>query len=137
MTIRTALGYVYESRSQDVGATWCEPIRTTLVSPSAPATLLRDPHSADLWIFYCANPAGAEADWAERNPLAVAISQDHGATWGESRLIEDDPGKSFSYISADVVGDFLHLTYYDWSKGVPNFYLTNIRHRIIPLTWIR
>jgi len=137
MIIRTTSGRQYWARSHDGGNRWTTPEPTQLVSPAAPATVVRAPECDDLWIFWCSNPQGAAAAWAERNPLSFTISHDHGATWGEPLLIEDDEAKAFSYISFDVVGEHAHLTYYDWSKGQPNFHMCNLRQRTIPLAWLR
>lgn len=137
MIIRTTSGCQYQSRSHDGGDSWSTPVPTELVSPAAPATVVRDPASDDLWIFWCSNPKGAAASWAERNPLSFAVSRDHGHTWSTPRLIEDDESKAFSYISFDIVGEHALLTYYDWSKGQPNFYMCNLRQRTIPLAWLR
>jgi hypothetical protein len=135
MTIRTDVGCLYEARSQDGGVSWSTPQPTGFVSPSAPSTVFRDPASQNLWMFWCANPKGAQAGWAERNPQVLAVSSDDGHTWSTPRPIEDDPAKGFGYISVDVIGEQVHLTYYDWSHGEKNFYMCHLRHRVIPRSW--
>jgi hypothetical protein len=137
MTIRTTLGHLYESRSQDDGENWSSAQPTQLVSPSAPSTVVRDPTSDDLWMFWCCNAAGAAAGWGDRSPQAVCISKDNGQTWGAPRLFEDDLNRGFGYISVDVVRGEVLLTYYDWARGNPNFYLCQLRQRKIDVAWFR
>lgn len=137
MSIRTGVGWLYEARSSDGGQTWSSPVPTAFVSASAPSTVVKDPGSNDLWMFWCANPKGAETEWSDRNPQMLAISHDNGHTWGPPRPIEDDTNKSFGYISVTVVRDQVHLTYYDWTKGQYNFYMCNLRQRTIPIGWFR
>ena len=135
MTIRTATGHLYEARSHDDGATWRELKATALQSPAAPSTVVRDPGSQDLWMFWCNRPAGA---WRQRTPQAFARSTDHGRTWSPPRNIESDPDHGYGYISCRVVADEALLTYYDWSnQGQGDFQLTSLRQRIIPLSWLR
>jgi hypothetical protein len=133
MTIRTALGVLYEARSHDGGATWGELAPTKLPSPAAPSTVVRAPGSEELWMFWCNNAA---AKWKDRTPQVFARSTDNGRTWSEPRVIEHAPKHSYGYISfTRVKGDAL-LTYYDWEdKGQGGFHMTSLRQRTIPLTW--
>src|SRR5207253_4325559 len=80
MTIRTATGVLYEARSHDGGETWKDFGPTKLPSPAAPSTVVRDPASNDLWMFWCNN---AKGQWKGRSPQVLAISRDNGKTWGE------------------------------------------------------
>lgn len=133
MTIRTALGHLYEARSRDNGATWADLRATALPAPAAPSTVFRDPNSADLWLFWCNRAGGG---WKMRNPQVVAVSGDHGRTWGAPRPIETDPRQSYGYISCTVVKRHLLLTYYDWADaGQAPFQDTALRQRTIPLAW--
>ena len=135
MTIRTAVGVLYEARSRDGGATWGELAPTKLPSPAAPSTVVRAPDSDELWLFWCNN---AKGKWKGRSPQVFAASTDHGRTWSEPRLIEHDPKHSYGYISFTRVKDLALLTYYDWTdNGQPAFHLTNLRQRTIPLAWLR
>lgn len=134
MTIRTKLGVLYESRSLDGGMTWADPSPTKLPSPAAPSTVFRDPRSGSLWMFWINR---AKGDWKQRTPLSLAVSRDHGQTWGTPRDIENDPRRSFGYVSVDVIaGDRVLLTYYDWhDQGQPSFAGTSLRQRTILLSW--
>ena len=133
MNIRTTLGQVYASRSIDGGQTWSAPVPTGLPAPAAPSTVLRNPASAELWILWCDRP---KAGWRGRSRIVSARSNDHGKTWGSSRVIEDDSRHSYGYISAEVVRQQVLLTYYDWTdNGQPPFEQTNLRQRTIPVAW--
>ena len=135
MTIRTAIGVLYESRSRDDGATWTDLAPTKLPAPAAPSTVVRAPDSDELWLFWCNN---AKANWKQRTPQVVARSTDNGMTWSEPRAIETDPKHGYGYISFTRVKDDALLTYYDWEdKGQPSFQMTALRQRTIPLTWFR
>jgi Neuraminidase (sialidase) len=135
MTIRTALGVLYEARSRDGGASWSELAPTNLPSPAAPSTLVRAPGSDELWMFWCNN---AKAKWKDRTPQVFARSTDHGRTWSEPRLIEHATGHGYGYISFTRVNDDALLTYYDWQdRGQPGFHMTALRQRTIPLAWFR
>lgn len=133
MTIRTALGFVYEARSRDGGATWADFGPTKLTSPAAPSTVFRQPGGDALWMFYINRPKGS---WKQRNPLVLAVSNDHGKTWGEPRPIETDERHSYGYYSVTPLKHAVLLTYYDWEdRGQPGFHLTNLRARHIPRRW--
>jgi hypothetical protein len=133
MTIRTTRGHVYEARSHDAGMTWSEPRPTKLPSISAPATVLRDPTSKDLWIIWNNRSTGG---WKDRTPLSLACSHDHGATWSKPRSIEDNPRHGYAYTSIRILKDQVLLTYYDWpNRGQPAFESTSLRQRTIPLAW--
>ena len=135
MTIRTAVGVLYEARSRDGGATWGDLAPTKLPAPAAPSTVVRAPGSDELWLFWCNN---AKGKWKDRSPQVFAASKDHGRTWSEPRFVEDDPKHSYGYISFTRVKDHALLTYYDWAdNGQPAFHMTSLRQRTIPLAWLR
>jgi hypothetical protein len=135
MTIRTALGVLYEARSRDGGATWADLAPTTLPAPAAPSTVVREPGGNDLWLFWCNN---AKAKWKDRTPQVFARSSDNGRTWSEPRAIEHAPKHGYGYISFTRVKDHALLTYYDWQdNGQGGFHMTSLRQRLIPLAWFR
>jgi hypothetical protein len=136
LTLRTATGFLYEARSTDAAHTWQDLRSTGLVSPAAPSTVTRDPHSDDLWLFYCDRPG--KSNWKQRSRQVLTISQDHGHTWSAPRPIEDDPKHSYGYISVTPVRNHVLLTYYDWhDQGQPGFHMTHLRARHIPTPWFR
>ena len=133
MTIRTALGVLYEARSRDGGATWGEFRATELPSPAAPSTVVREPGGEELWMFWCDN---AKGNWKGRNRIVFAASRDHGRTWGARRAVEADPKGSFGYTSVTPVRGHVLLTYYDWrDRGQRDFDQTSLRSRMIPRGW--
>lgn len=133
MSIRTQAGVLYEARSRNNGTTWADLGPTRLASPAAPSTVVRLPDRDDLWLFWCDR---AKANWKGRSRLVFASSKDHGATWSERRVIEDDPQHSYAYTSFTWVKEHALLTYYDWhDEGQANFDRTNLRARMIPAGW--
>jgi hypothetical protein len=134
MTIRTALGHLYEARSRDGGATWADFRATDLPAPAAPSTVVRAPGGDALWMLWCDNARG---NWKGRTRIVFADSKDHGRTWSAPRFVESDPRGSFGYTSVTPVGgDHVLLTYYDWrDRGQPPFDGTSLRSRLIPRAW--
>jgi hypothetical protein len=107
-----------------------------LTAPVAPSTVVRDPTSHDLWLFWLNRAGGNKVTWKQRTPLVLAVSHDNGATWSDPRTIESDPTHGYGYFSVDVVNEQVLLTYYDWAdEGQKNFQNTNLRQRTIPLAW--
>jgi arylsulfatase A-like enzyme len=134
MTIRTALGVLYEARSRDGGVTWEDLGPTNLPAPAAPSTVLREPGGYYLWLFWCNN---VKAGWKQRTPQVFATSRDDGRTWSAPVEIENDPKHSYGYISFTPVKGNALLTYYDWrDEGQPSFHMTALRQRTIPLAWL-
>ena len=136
MTIRTKTGYLYEARSYDDGAYWRELKQSPLASAEAPATVIRAPHTGDLWILWCNTPYNGK--WYARNDVALAISKDNGATWGAAITLEHNTEHSFGYISAMFHDDALWISYYDWpfepnAEKFRMFHMTSSRLRKIPL----
>ena len=136
MTIRTALGRAYEARSRDAGQTWNDVRATTLASPAAPATVVREPGGDALWILWCDN---AKGNWKGRNDIVFSASHDNGRTWSTPpRVVEEDPRGSFGYTSVTFIKGRALLTYYDWrDHGQPAFQETHLRARLIPIAWFK
>ncbi len=136
MTIRTKLGFLYEARSYDQGATWVELQNSAVPSAEAPSTVVRDPKSGDLWMFWCNTPY--EGHWYARHDIAIAVSRDSGRSWGPALTLEHNKEHSYGYVSVTVVQDYVLMTYYDWvlEAEKPNaglFNMTSLRQRIVPL----
>ena len=111
MWIRTNGGCQYMCHSADRGETWSEPKPSPLVSPLSPASIKRLPTGdlLALWNDHASHPEMKTKgeSWANgwRSPLAAAISRDEGATWGDVRLVEDDPDGWFCYIAIEPLDD--------------------------------
>lgn len=100
---RTRQGLVFQIASEDSGRTWGPMTLTDLPNPNAgtDAVTLRD--GRHLLVFN--NTAKG------RSPLNVALSTD-GKTWRPKLVLEDTPGKEFSYPAIIQTRDGrVHITY--------------------------
>ncbi len=121
MIIRTKLGCQYTSESGDDGETWTVPRPSDLLSPEAPATVVRIPSTGDLlavWNDQCNQPeAFRRRHPPVRSPLAAAISRDGGQTWQNHKLLEDAPGHGYCYTAIAFAGDRVLLAYCAHASG--------------------
>jgi Neuraminidase (sialidase) len=115
MVIRTKLGSQYLSESTDHGETWSMPRPGPLLSPDAPASIVRIPNTDDLlavWNDHEGQPESYRRHQPPiRTPLAVAISHDGGATWVNHKLIEKQPVHTYCYTAIAFAGDRVLLGY--------------------------
>ena len=82
MALRTQLGSVYISRSEDGGETWSEPFASGLEASEAPLAMSCFPDSDRLVLSYCSARYEPEHHHrGERTPLTVATSTDAGESW--------------------------------------------------------
>jgi sialidase-1 len=88
--IRTDSGYQYFSKSHDGGMNWEAMKRGSLVSPLAPALIVRDPFTKALVAVWNDHPK-------QRNPLCMAVSFDEGATWQNEQTLQNDPAYWYCY----------------------------------------
>lgn len=78
-------GFLWESRSKDLGKTWSPADQTDIPNPSSMAQLLR---LTDGRIALFHNPTGGEVGQrGPRNPLELWISNDEMRTWSEKTVI--------------------------------------------------
>jgi predicted neuraminidase len=108
-------GRVFETWSEDEGRTWTPLTLTSLPNPNAgiDAVTLAD---GRFLVVYNHTPKG-------RSPLNVAISDD-GRQWDAGLIVEDDPGREFSYPAVIQTRDGLvHITY-TWRRE-------RIRHVVV------
>jgi D-aminopeptidase len=117
MYIRTDLSFQYGSVSKDKGETWSEPRPLPLASPLSPATIERLPGGKDLVCAWNDHSGRHAFTKNVRNPLAIAISRDKGATWTPSHALENEPGLIYCYTSITPVGDRLLLSYLRSKQG--------------------
>ena len=91
------------------------PRAAPLLSPDAPATIVRVPGSADLlavWNDHCGQAESyRRTQPPKRTPLAAAVSHDAGRTWINHRIIEDLPGHGYCYTAVAFAGDRVLLAY--------------------------
>ena len=111
MWMRTDLGFQYESFSDDGGDTWVDARPGALASPRSPASVKRVPRSGDLLVVWNDHSGAHPYPEGKRTPLCVAISQDDGATWESSRVLEENPDGWYCYTSIAFLGDKVILSY--------------------------
>lgn len=111
---RTRSQRVFETWSDDGGATWGPMALTVLPNPSAgtDAVTLRDGRHL---IVYNHTPKG-------RSPLNVAISRD-GKTWDAALVLESEPGEYSYPVVIQTADGRVHVTY-TWKR-------LRIRHVVI------
>ena len=136
--MRSQEGYIYQSRSVDLGNTWTVPEPTTLPNNNSGIDMVRM-RSGFLALAY--NPVGLSGNmpalderwpsrmpvgfelWGGRTPLVVSFSPDGGRTWPRSMVLEEGP-REFSYPSIIQGSDgTLHVTY--------TYNRIGIRHAVI------
>lgn len=104
---RTRQGRIFQVWSEDKGTSWGKMTLTSLPNPNAgtDAVTLKDGRQL---LVYNATPKG-------RSPLNVAVSAD-GQEWQAALVLEDEPGKEFSYPAVIQTKDGLvHITY-TWKR---------------------
>ncbi|WP_227011526.1 sialidase family protein [Paenibacillus lutimineralis] len=92
MSLRTQLGSVFLSFSDDSGETWSLPQTSGLKAPESCSCLRLIPGTNNLVLFYnnsCYDPA--RHHYGLRTPLTAAISRDGGITWEKVGDIETGP----------------------------------------------
>lgn len=92
---RTSVGWLYESRSQDNGTTWTDPVRSSVPNPIAPPVLTQVPGTNTLLLLHNSRVAmGVERLGGNRTLLAWRSSQDAGRTWSQPHpILENKNGK--------------------------------------------
>jgi sialidase-1 len=116
MTLRTQLGFVYVSRSEDQGQTWSEPWSSGLEAPEAPLVMAAFPDRKALLMVYCSGKfIPSHHHSGERTPLTAAVSKDAGRTWQKIGDLAGGPHEfgatSICFTSAGKV-----IVAYDWHR---------------------
>lgn len=97
MAMRTELGAIFKSYSEDGGANWSQPQTTGIRGPESMRCLKRIPSNGDLILIWNNAPFDHKYDHSgPRTPLTVAISKDDGETFENFKDIETDPGVEFT-----------------------------------------
>ena len=78
---RTNLGRIFQSYSDDRGATWGQPAPTELALLPSPCSLRRIPTTGDLLVIWNQSSAWEIMNGLYRHRLSCAISEDEGVTW--------------------------------------------------------
>ena len=103
MVMRTELGAIFQSHSEDGGDTWSKPQTTGLMAPESMRCLTRIPSNGDLLLIWNHSPFDPDFDHCgRRSPLTVAISRDDGRTWENIKNIETDRTWEFTNPSCYV-----------------------------------
>ena len=93
MVMRSQLGAVFISYSQDKGQTWSKPQTSGLRAPESCNTLRKIPGTNDLLLVWNNSEydMGFVTHLGRRNPLTAVISQDCGQTWKIcGNFVDDD-----------------------------------------------
>lgn len=99
MTVRTQMGYIAVSYSEDGGETWSSAKSWNVKSPEAPATLRRIPSTGDLLLIWNHTHQADAGHGGKRTPLTAAISTDEGRTWQFERNLETRDDQTYAYTS--------------------------------------
>jgi predicted neuraminidase len=112
---RTQQGRIFESWSEDNGHNWSPITLTQLPNPNSgiDAVTLCDGRQL---LVYNHTPKG-------RSPLNVAVSND-GKSWQAGLILENEPGKEFSYPAVIQTADGLVHVVYTWQRK-------RIKHAVI------
>lgn len=103
---RTDLGRQYESISIDGGSEWTMPQPSRFTSPYSPMQIKQNPYSGKFYAIWNPVPKYFGKPLASiwtggRSPLVIAEGEfgANGISWGEPRIIEEDPRAGFCYPS--------------------------------------
>jgi sialidase-1 len=132
MIIRTQLGYIATSISEDGGDHWSAPSRLPLEAPESPATIRTVPATGDLLLIWNKTYRPGAGHGGQRTPLTAAISSDEGKTWQHVRQLETSPEHGFAYTSILFHKERVLLSYYVHD---PKSGRISSRFRSLPVRW--
>jgi len=91
---RTKMGCVYQSFSEDQGASWGPAEPTVLASSYSPASIRTVPKTGDILCVWNQVSGREIADGMARSRMSLAISKDDGKSWCQFKNLEslDDAG---------------------------------------------
>jgi len=137
MIVRTQLGIIAASVSEDRGDTWSEPYSLGVTAPEAPATIRRIPSTGDLLLIYNPTFVPGAGLGGPRTPLAAAISTDESKTWLRATDLEARNDRSYAYTSVAFVRDRVVLSYWDSDlTDMPDKRSYSLRFRSLPVAKI-
>ena len=88
MLLRTRLGRLYQSRSEDNGETWTRPVPTQLAASLAPAQLRKFPKTGHLLVVWTQQSEREIKQGFIRTRLSSAISRNQGGIWEHFQNVE-------------------------------------------------
>lgn len=112
--LRSTEGSILKSFSDD-GYHWSECEKTPLSNNNSGIDSVR---LSDGTVFVIHNPISG--DWADRNIIAYALTDDNAESFTEPVIIErdEDPEAEFSYPAVITDNEYLYVTYTHYRKGI-------------------
>jgi sialidase-1 len=132
MIIRTQLGYIATSTSDDGGDHWSAPGKLPLEAPESPATIRTIPATGDLLLIWNNTYDKGKGHGGDRTPLTAAISSDGGKTWSHVRNLETSRVQTYAYTSLLFHKDRVLLSYYVAGRDSSRI---SSRFRSLPVRW--
>ena len=132
MIVRTQLGEIYASFSNDRGESWSPAVAWGVKSPESPATLRRIPSTGDLLLIWNPGYDSAADHGGRRTPLLAAVSKDEGRSWNPPRILEDRMDQQIAYTSVTFFEGKVLISYYVGENVTGNI---SMRFRSLPLDW--
>ncbi|WP_417849508.1 exo-alpha-sialidase [Thalassoglobus sp.] len=131
MIIRTQLGTISTSFSEDGGNHWSEPSHLEgIIAPEAPSTIRRIPSTGDLLLVWNNTFKDGEGHGGKRTPLTAAISSDEGKTWKHVKNLESNLDQTYSYISLIFVRNRAVMSHWVGEGGK-----LSSQYRSLPVSW--
>ncbi len=117
MLMRTQLGSLFQSFSDDGGASWSQPQTSGLHAPESCPLLMRIPQTDDLLLIYNDSTYDPKFDhYGVRSPLTMAVSSDSGVNWAIRKNIETAPEWEFTNPAAIITRDNNVVVAYEASQ---------------------
>jgi predicted neuraminidase len=111
---RSRQNKIFEIESTDGGRTWGAMRLGTLPNPNSGTDALTLKDGRHLIVYN--HVPGEPGKWGgKRSPLNVAVSMD-GRTWQAALVLEDEPGREFSYPAVIQAKDGLVHVTYTWKR---------------------
>jgi sialidase-1 len=115
---RTDMCFQYEMFSFDRGESWTAPQPSRFTSPCSPMSMKRIPGTCSLLAVW--NPVpyyngivqfSSWVDNGGRTPYVLSVSKDDGITWGDLKVLENEPEYGYCYCAIHFTGDSVLLGY--------------------------
>jgi predicted neuraminidase len=113
--------FILQAKSGDVGRNWSEVRATSLPHPNSGFDMIRLSDGAILGVVNYA--------FQERSDLSLVISRDEGKTWEKVEILENTPGREYSYPSLARTRQYYHLTY--------TYERKRIKHVVFNEAWLK
>jgi predicted neuraminidase len=114
--------HVLTARSNDMGRTWSDLEETVLPNPDSGLDMIRLRDGGYLGVI--------NDSYQGRGNLTLVLSRDGGRTWRPIKVLEDRPGREFSYPSINRSSSGLYHVTYTYERK-------RIRHVVFNDAWIR